>query len=89
LNERRIEVAPHVRFVLVEQDYVLMDLEQGTYLGLDPVASHIWQSLTEHGNLKLAAEDLCRDYDVDRDQALADVEAWVAELARKGLVVIR
>lgn len=88
MNHRRVEIAPHVHFAEVEQSYVLMDLKKETYLGLDAVASHIWQSLSEHGDMTRAAEDLCRDYDVEREQAVADIEAWVAELARKGLVIL-
>ncbi|HWN43104.1 MAG TPA: PqqD family protein [Thermoanaerobaculia bacterium] len=89
MNQRKVEIAPHVHFAQVEQSYVLMDLKRGIYLGLDAVASHIWQSLSEHGDMIRAAEDLCRDYEVDREQAVADIESWVAELAGKGLVVLR
>jgi hypothetical protein len=89
LSHRRVEIAPHVRFTEVEQSYVLMDLKRGIYLGLDAVASHIWQSLSEHGDMSRAADELCRDYDVDREQAMADIELWVSELASKGLVLLR
>lgn len=89
MNHRRVEIAPHVRFAEVEQSYVLMDLKRGIYLGLDAVASHIWQSLSEHGDMSRAAEELYRDYDVDREQAMADIELWVAKLASKGLVILR
>jgi hypothetical protein len=86
MSQRRVEIAPHVQFVRVEGDYVLMDLKGGVYLGLDPVASRIWQSLAEHVDLARAAADLCQDYDVALETALADVERWVAELEEKGLV---
>lgn len=89
MSNRRVEIAPHVRFAQVEQSYVLMDLKRGIYLGLDAVASHVWQSLSEHGDMSRAADELCRDYDVDREQAMADIELWVAELASKGLVLLR
>jgi hypothetical protein len=89
LSHRRVEIAPHVRYVRVEGDYVLMDLRQGVYLGFDAVASRIWQSLLEHGDVKRAAEDLCSDYEVEPDRAMADIEAWVVEWERKGLVCVR
>jgi len=81
-----IEISASVQFVRVEGDFVLMDLAAGLYFGLDPVASHIWQSLSDHGDPALAAEELSRDYEVDPAQALADIERWVAELELKGLV---
>jgi hypothetical protein len=86
MSQRRVEVSPHVQFVRVEGDYVLMDFKTGVYLGLDPVASTIWRSLAEHGNLARAAEDLCQDFDVAYETALADIERWVAELETRGLV---
>lgn len=81
-----VEISPSVQFVRVEGDFVLMDLAAGTYFGLDPVASHIWQSLADHGDPARAAEDLCRDYEVDAGQARADIESWIAELEAKGLI---
>jgi len=85
----RVEIASHVQATRVEGDYVLMDLKAGVYLGLDPVASHIWQSLSDHGDLRRAAEDLCRDYAVEREEALADIEAWVNDLQKRGFVMLR
>jgi hypothetical protein len=89
LSHRRVEIAPHVRYVRVEGDFVLMDLNQGVYLGLETVASRIWQSLSEHGDVQRAAEDLCSDYEVEPERALADIETWVVEWERKGLVSVR
>lgn len=86
MSQRTVEISPHVQFVRVEGDYVLMDLKGGVYHGLDPIASRIWQSLAEHGDLMRAAEDLCQDYDVAPETALADIERWVVELESKGLV---
>ncbi|HEY6324078.1 MAG TPA: PqqD family protein [Thermoanaerobaculia bacterium] len=86
MSPRDVEISPSVQFVRVEGDYVLMDLAAGLYFGLDPVASHIWQSLSEHGDPAQAAQELSRDYDVDPAQARADIEKWIAELETKGLV---
>ena len=73
-----------------KSNYVLMDMKRGVYLGLDPVASRIWQSLSEHGDVARAAAELCEDFDVEPERALTDVESWVRELLEeKGLVVTR
>ena len=89
MSQRKVEIASHVQATRVEGDYVLMDLKRGVYLGLDPVASRIWQSLSEHGDVARAVEDLCQSYSVEPDRAQADVEAWIAQLAAKGLVAVR
>ncbi|PYQ64249.1 MAG: hypothetical protein DMF53_07930 [Acidobacteria bacterium] len=86
MSPRKVEISPHVHFVPVEGDYVLMDFKKGLYLGLDPVASTIWRSLVEHGDMERAAKDVCQDYDVTYETALADIERWVAELETRGLL---
>lgn len=86
MSPGKVEISANVQFVRVEGDFVLMDLAGGLYFGLDPVASHIWQSLADHGDPARAAAELSRDYAVETAQALADIETWVAELESKGLV---
>ncbi len=82
----RVEILPNVQSTRVEGDYVLMDLKQGIYLGLDPVASQIWQSFLEHGEVERAIEELCSKFEVEPAQARVDIELWIEELGRKGLV---
>jgi hypothetical protein len=86
MSRGKVAIPASVQFVRVEGDYVLMDLNAGVYFGLDAVASTIWESLAEHGDPALAAEDLCDEFAVEPAQALADVERWVGELAARGLV---
>jgi|HubBroStandDraft_3_1064219.scaffolds.fasta_scaffold107062_2 hypothetical protein len=86
MSRGEIEISPTVQFVRVEGDFVLMDLAAGIYFGLDEVASHIWESLSDHGDAALAAEELCRDYDVSPERARADIDRWVSDLEAKGLV---
>ena len=87
MSPAKVEIPASVQYVRVEGDFVLMDLAAGVYFGLDAVASHIWMSLAEHGDVQRAADELCDDYEVTPERALADVERWVAELESKGLVV--
>lgn len=87
MSQRRVEIAPQVQYTKVEGDYVLMDMKRGVYLGLDTVASRIWESLAEHGDVARAATELCEHFEVEPERALADIESWVGELEEKGLVV--
>jgi len=85
-GEQHYFVSPHVEYTQVEDGFVLMDLKAGTYLGLDPVASLIWESLSDHGSAERAADDVCRRFEVDRERALADVESWIVDLLERGLL---
>lgn len=82
----RVQPAPHVHFTEIEGDLVLMDLARGVYLGLDPVASHIWRSLEGSGETETAVAAVCARFEVAPDQARADVEAWVAQLVARDLL---
>ena len=85
-DTRQILIPPHVKATRVEGDYVLMDMKSGKYLGLDPVASTVWESLAEHGDLDRAAHDVCQSFEVELERARADVEAWVEEMVGKGVL---
>lgn len=82
----RVVIAPHVSYTRVEGDFVLMDMKSGKYLGLDPVASAVWESLSEHGELDRAAQAVCESFDVGLERARADIETWIDELENKGLL---
>jgi hypothetical protein len=71
----------------IDQEIVLMSIEAGLYLSLDPVGSRIWEILAEE---PASAEDitdrLIEEYDVDRMECLADVKAFIEDLAYRGLI---
>lgn len=65
---------------------VLLDLDRGTYFGLNEVGSRTWALLGDHPRLGEVAERLLVEYEVSADRLWPDLEALVAELARHGLV---
>jgi hypothetical protein len=67
---------------------VILDLNAGTYFGLNKVGARMWQLIAEKGALKAVFEALCAEYDaapeiVERD--LLDLVNSLAE-ARLGHV---
>lgn len=66
---------------------VLLDLEAGTYFGLNPIGGRIWQ-LLDNADQALAAicDTLEAEYDVARDVLEADVLALARDLESNGLV---
>ncbi|MET7290786.1 lasso peptide biosynthesis PqqD family chaperone [Streptomyces griseoloalbus] len=70
-----------------ETDYgtVLLDERAGTYWELNPTATLVVRTLLDGGEAADAAAALVREFDIERAQALRDVEALVGNLREAGL----
>lgn len=68
---------------------VLMDVETGDLWGLDDSASIVWKVLVQSGSVASAAEALVREYGIDPELALADVDALVADLADNRILTLK
>jgi hypothetical protein len=69
----------------LEGEAVILDLGSGTYFGLDPVGTRIWQLLEKHGSLRAVFEELCREYDAAPDVLERDLIALVSRLEESRL----
>ena len=64
----------------------MLDIDSGFYFGLDEVGTRVWTLLGQLGDPRLVCEALRVEYDVDHERLAADVEAFVATLAERGLI---
>ncbi len=73
----------------VGNKHVLMNVDKGTYIGLDAVGKSIWQRLEEPQTIASLCETLRTAYQVP-DQALfeRDVMEFIRNLRLQGLVEI-
>lgn len=70
----------------LHDELVMMDLEQGKYFSLNPVATRIWDLLEKPSDLKELCKALMEEYEVGGEQCLAEVREHLSEL--KGLNLI-
>lgn len=86
LVDRKHRINDAVVSAELDQEAVLLNVEAGTYFGLDAVGTRIWQ-LLEQG---LCEEDICNtlfdEYDVDLAQVKQDVSEFLERLAAHGLL---
>lgn len=82
----RLDVAPAVVTRGVGGEMMLLDLDSGSYFGLDPIGAEVWQAIEAGKPLAEACDALERQYDVAREQLERDVLALVGQLIEKGLV---
>ncbi|HYC35096.1 MAG TPA: PqqD family protein [Usitatibacter sp.] len=84
----KVTVPAHVMSRQVGEEYVMLDLAQGVYFGLDPVGARLWQLLCEGMSLERACAAMLGEYDVPRAQLESDVLRLAEELAAQGLIEI-
>ena len=84
--DSNVSISPDVMVRQIGEETVLLDLNTERYLGLDDVSSRIWQEVTAGASVQAAYETLLSEYEVDPETLHKDVDNFVQELVRLGLV---
>jgi hypothetical protein len=69
-------------------EVVILDLQSGTYYGLDAVGALIWTLLEQPASLDTLRDAILAEYDVDPETCRQDTLAFVEELQAAGLVEV-
>ncbi|HEV7670202.1 MAG TPA: PqqD family peptide modification chaperone [Thermoanaerobaculia bacterium] len=67
-------------------EMVLLDVEAGTYFGLNEVGTRIWSLLAEGATLGEVEERLLGELEVDRETLETDLLSLVRDLTAQGLI---
>lgn len=70
-------------------ELVMMDVSQGKYFGLNPLATHIWQLLASPMSLDMLVSKLVLEFDVSENECRADTEMFLLQLVDKQLVKVQ
>ena len=70
----------------LDQETVLMSIDAGAYYGLAGVARRIWNKLENPISFSDLVDCLEREYRVSRETCIADVQRFLAEIEREGLL---
>ncbi len=73
---------------LADEEFVVLNLRDGMYYGLNATGSHIWRLIDEPRSLRDLLDRLVQRFDVDRARCREDLVALLNDLADKGLVRI-
>jgi len=66
----------------------ILNLDTGTYYGLDPVGARIWSCLSTPHTVAELRDRVLAEYDVDAARCEADLVALLDSLAAAGLVLV-
>ena len=83
-----VEISDDAIFREMDGEAVILNLESGTYFGLDPVGTRVWQLMEEHGRLRTVFDLMRQEYDVEPDLLERDLLRLVGQFAEKGLGTI-
>jgi hypothetical protein len=72
----------------VGDDLVMMSVESGSYLGLTEVGARIWELIETPADVETLVQRLQTEYAVEAETCRAEVDAFLAELARHGAATI-
>jgi hypothetical protein len=70
----------------LHDELVMMNIEQGKYFSLNPVATRIWDLLENPLSLEELVQPLLDEYDVDESQCREDVQNYLEEMKKLGLI---
>lgn len=81
-----LRIAHNVVFRELAGESVLLNLDTGTYFGLDAVGTRVWTLIAEQGSTSSAIDTLLAEYDVDAPRLEKDVTALIDRLLAKRLL---
>src|SRR5260221_10239722 len=82
----RVRMAPDVRFRLVGEEGVLLNLQTEQYLGLNTVGTRMWSVLGGAGSIQEAYDELLKEYEVEPAQLRTDLEEFIDQLFGQKLI---
>ena len=75
-----------VRWQIVDEEGILVNLESGFYFSLNPVALFIWNLFDGEHTTAGILDGIVENFDVEREVAERDLEAFLTQLRAEGLV---
>ncbi len=82
----RVQVRDGVTWRDFGEETVVLDLQSGTYYGLNPTAVRALELLADGATVGGAVETLAAEFDASSQQIRVEVGSLCAELAARGLV---
>lgn len=86
LSETVLSREPGLVFGELDGEVVLLNIETGTYYGMDATGSRIWELLAEPRSLEELVDLLVSEYRIDDADCRQEILPFLQDLIAKGLV---
>ena len=87
-NETQVVLSQEIAVADLGDEAVILDPASGTYFGLNEVAARILTLAGEPTTVGQIVDRLLDEFDVERGVLSADVDAFVRDLAERGMLQI-
>jgi len=87
-NVSMIVIAEDVVSCDLDGEAAILNMNNGTYYGLDPIGAKIWNMLKNPSNLDNLVGIITKEYDVEKERCEKDLIELVNELIENGLVKV-
>lgn len=84
--ETRFSKNQNVPWRLIEGEAILIDLEEGELVRLNPVGAEIWAAIDQSRSVNEIVDHICHTFDVSRRKASRDVSRFLTHLLHHELV---
>jgi hypothetical protein len=84
--DRQFKIVEDVLFRQVENEGILMHIPSGTYYSLNETSILFWEAIVQQQALEPIVDKIMDEYDVDRNQLLTDLQAFIKDLSDFGLI---
>ena len=72
---------------VIDGEAVIMDPQKGKVLALNEVGSFIWELLDGIRDKEDILDEICREFEIGREEAASDLDDFLAVLKSKDLLV--
>ena len=83
-----LAIANGVLCTTFDDEVVLLNQADGVYYGLSDVGARVWALVKQSASIARIRETIVAEYDVDAARCASDLDHLIAELIRRGLVVV-
>jgi hypothetical protein len=84
--ETRLAKSEKIPWRLIEEEAILLDLDEGEVLRLNPVGAEIWNAIDGTRTVAEIVAHICRTFEVSHRRARRDVDRFLKQLLRHELV---
>jgi hypothetical protein len=83
-----VAAAPNLVGCALDDEAVLLNVETGTYYGLNSVGRRVWQLVQRPRTIAAVRDTLVAEFDVPPERCERDLVSLLAELQQHGLVQV-
>jgi hypothetical protein len=73
----------------IGDEVVMMDVNNGVYIGMNSVGSNIWKLLAEAVSVKDIVASLTNQYDVNPAQCEAETLTYLQQMLEQNMLIVR